>query len=172
MCCSLARWRGAATLPELEFPVSNSLLAQARRLILPQITKRNCTIIVLYLKYSTVQFTLFYVLYTLELGTRNTKTSCFVFIDTNARPLSRNTKQTRQNVETRKKHERLENLRIILEKLENFHLVLDFFVLPCTNALSRLSPIHIEAFIVCFTLFNFLLLINRIFLLVFTKLKL
>ena len=31
-----------------------------------------------------------------ELGTRNTKTSCFVYIDTNTRTPSRNTKQTRK----------------------------------------------------------------------------
>ena len=60
-------------------------------------------------------------LFTLELGTRNTKTSCFVFhvscfvyIDTNTRTLSRNTKQTRKKL-IHEKHERLENLHLVLD---------------------------------------------------------
>ena len=98
-----------------------------------------------------LEFPLF-MTFILELGTRNTKTSCFVFrvscfvyIDTNTRTLSRNTKQTRKKLntkQTRKIGKLTYSLRFLRTTIR--HCVLSF------------------RFIACFISFNFLLLINEI----------
>ena len=51
-----------------------------------------------------------------ELGTRNTKTSCFVHFDTNTRTPSRNTKQTR----IKSKHDLYNNKQFFIGLYKNF----------------------------------------------------
>ena len=98
-------------------------------------------------RYGTKKFYLLYLLYHIlpshiEMGTRNTKTSCFVFrvscfvyIDTNTRTPSRNTKQTRKKVETRKKHEKIEKFTCTPGSFKYY---------PFPLAFSPLAAIHIE----------------------------
>ena len=68
--------------------------------------------------------------YKTELGTRNIKTSCFVYIDTNMR-IPRQTRNKHEKVETRNKHEKLENLNILLDPLSSIilHCVLAFLII-------------------------------------------
>ena len=67
------------------------------------------------------------------------RVSCFVYIDTNTRTPSQNTKQTRKKVETRNKHEKLKNLHVLLDLFSTiiFHwLLIETLMLVSFNWIS------------------------------------